>query len=179
MIYLEATPAQSAGLYARYLARPKPLVWAEAWQPQAGETAVATRERCYPALLAMLDQQAETLLQRVAHLPLAVDAWRRSLVPLIREGRTSLAALARAHHLSARSLQRRLADHGMTFQGLLDETRRHLAEAYLRDERLDLAEIALLLGYSEQSAFTRAFRTWTGLPPAQWLKWATTDLRGP
>lgn len=130
-----------------------------------------------PALLAMLDQQAETLLQRVAHLPLAVDAWRRSLVPLIREGRTSLAALARAHHLSARSLQRRLADQGMTFQGLLDETRRHLAEAYLRDERLDLAEIALLLGYSEQSAFTRAFRTWTGLPPAQWLRWATTDLR--
>lgn len=53
VIYLEATPAQSAVLYARYLARPKPLVWAEAWQPQAGETAVATRERCYPALLAM------------------------------------------------------------------------------------------------------------------------------
>ena len=79
--------------------------------------------------------------------------------------------------METRSLQRRLADQGMTFQGLLDETRRHLAEAYLRDERLDLAEIALLLGYSEQSAFTRAFRTWTGLPPAQWLRWATTDLR--
>lgn len=53
VIYLEATPAQSAGLYARYLARPKPLVWGEAWQPQAGETAVAARERCYPLLLAM------------------------------------------------------------------------------------------------------------------------------
>jgi len=123
-----------------------------------------------PALLAMLDQQAETLLQCVAQVPSAVDAWRRTLVPLIRQGRTTLAELARAHHTSPRSLQRRLADQGTTFQALLDDTRRHLAEAHLREGRLDLAEIALLLGYSEQSAFTRAFRSWTGLPPAQWRR---------
>lgn len=123
-----------------------------------------------PALLSMLDQQAETLLQRVAQVPSAVDAWRRTLVPLIRQGRTTLAELAQAHHTSPRSLQRRLADQGTTFQALLDDTRRHLAEAHLREGRLDLAEIALLLGYSEQSAFTRAFRSWTGLPPAQWRR---------
>ncbi|MFX8067372.1 AraC family transcriptional regulator, partial [Acinetobacter baumannii] len=43
-------------------------------------------------------------------------------------------------------------------------------EAYLRDPQLDLAEVALLLGYSEQSAFTRAFRQWTGLAPSQWRR---------
>lgn len=123
-----------------------------------------------PALAQLLDQQAEQLLHRVATVPAAVDAWRRTLVPLIREGNTSLQALASAHHSSPRTLQRRLAEQGTTFQRLLDDTRRHLAESHLRDARLDLAEIALLLGYSEQSAFTRAFRAWTGLPPAQWRK---------
>lgn len=123
-----------------------------------------------PALLTLLDHQAEQLLAEVATVPAVVDAWRRTLVPLIREGQTSLAALAEAHHMSARTLQRRLAEQGTSFQGLLDQTRRHLAERHLRDAQLDLAEIALLLGYSEQSAFTRAFRSWTGLAPAQWRR---------
>ncbi|MGC4060839.1 MAG: AraC family transcriptional regulator [Aquabacterium sp.] len=123
-----------------------------------------------PALLALMDQQAEQLLQQVAAVPAIVDAWRKTLVPLIREGQTSLAALAAAHHTSPRSLQRRLAEQGTSFQQLLDNTRQHLAERHLMDAKLDLAEIALLLGYSEQSAFTRAFRAWTGLAPAQWRR---------
>ncbi len=123
-----------------------------------------------PALAELLDQQARQLLQQVSKVPAVVDAWRLTLVPLIREGKTSLAALAEAHHSSPRTLQRRLAEQGTTFQQLLDDTRRHLAEAHLLDGHLDLAEISLLLGYSEQSAFTRAFRAWTGLPPAQWRR---------
>jgi AraC-like DNA-binding protein len=123
-----------------------------------------------PDLLALMDSQAEKLLAEVAQVPAVVDAWRRTLVPLIREGKTSLAALAQAHHTSPRSLQRRLSEQGTSFQQLLDTTRQHLAEGHLREGRLDLAEIALLLGFSEQSAFTRAFKTWTGLAPAQWRK---------
>jgi len=123
-----------------------------------------------PGLLALMDQQAEQLLREVATLPAMVEGWRKTLVPLIREGQTSLAALAKAHHTSPRSLQRRLSEHGTTFQKLLDQTRQHLAEGHLKEGKLDLAEIALLLGYSEQSAFTRAFRTWTGLAPAQWRR---------
>jgi AraC-like DNA-binding protein len=121
-------------------------------------------------LLALLDQQAERLLREVASVSAPIEAWRASLVSLIRDGQTSLAALAEAHHLSPRSLQRRLAEQGSSFQHLLDSTRQQLAEAYLRDPHLELAEIALLLGYSEQSAFARAFRQWTGLAPAQWRK---------
>ena len=103
-----------------------------------------------PALLALMDRQAEQLLRDVAHVPAVVEAWRKTLVPLIREGETSLAALAKAHHTSPRSLQRRLSEQGTTFQKLLDQTRQHLAEAHLKEGKLDLAEIALLLGYSEQ-----------------------------
>ena len=42
--------------------------------------------------------------------------------------------------------------------------------SYVKNARLDVAEIALLLGYSEQSAFTRAFRSWTGVTPALWRR---------
>lgn len=123
-----------------------------------------------PALLALLDAQAEALLQAVGAVAAPVAAFRHSLVALIRDGHTSLAALAQAHHLSPRSLQRRLAEQGLSFQALLDATRRQLAEAYLSGQDLELSEIALLLGFSEQSAFTRAFGQWTGMAPAQWRK---------
>jgi len=119
-------------------------------------------------LLALLDQQAEALLKVVATLPAEVAHWRSSLLPLIREGRPTLKALASAHHMSERTLQRHLAQAGLSFQALLDRSRQHLAEAYLQDPRLELAEIALLLGYSEQSAFQRAFKQWTGQTPRQW-----------
>lgn len=128
-----------------------------------------------PAMLADLDRQAQELLSRVSAVPAAVEAWRRALITLIREGRATLANLSAVHHTSPRSLQRRLAEHGMSFQSLLDETRFQLAKSYLLDSTLDLVEMALLLGYSEQSAFTRAFRNWTGMAPAQWRKQQLTQ----
>ena len=70
--------------------------------------------------------------------------------------------------LSTRSLQRRLQGEGLSFSELVEQVRRELAEQHLADRTLDLADIALLLGYSEQSAFQRAFKRWTGLTPAQW-----------
>ncbi|MDR7271229.1 AraC-like DNA-binding protein [Pelomonas saccharophila] len=122
------------------------------------------------ALLALLDAQAEHLLQEVAAVSEPVGVWRQALVGLIRSGRTSLADLAHSLQMSPRSLQRRLTEQGHSFQTLLGQTRQQLAEAYLRDANVELAEVALLLGYSEQSAFTRAFRQWTGQAPLQWRR---------
>ncbi len=122
------------------------------------------------ALLALLDAQAERLLQEVAAVTGPLAVWRQALVGLIRSGRTQLADLADNLQMSPRSLQRRLADQGISFQALLGQTRQQLAEAYLRDASVELAEVALLLGYSEQSAFTRAFRQWTGQAPLQWRR---------
>lgn len=123
-----------------------------------------------PALLALLDAQAERLLQEAAAVAEPVGVWRQALVGLIRSGRTSLPDLALSLQMSPRSLQRRLAAQGHSFQALLSQTRQQLAEAYLRDANVELAEVALLLGYSEQSAFTRAFRQWTGQAPRQWRR---------
>lgn len=123
------------------------------------------------ALLALLDEQAERLLRELGTaLSEPVALWRHTLIGLIRSGRTALADLAQALHLSPRSLQRRLSEQGSSFQALLDQTRQQLAEAYLRDPELELSEVAGLLGYSEHSALSRAFRQWTGQTPQEWRR---------
>jgi AraC-like DNA-binding protein len=86
-------------------------------------------------------------------------------------GRAALKDVAAALTLSPSELQRRLEQAGTSFRGALDEVRQSLAEQYLRDPSLSLIEIAFLLGFSEQSAFTRACRRWFGAPPSM--------LRGP
>ena len=81
-------------------------------------------------------------------------------------GTPSAQEVARALGLSQRSLQRRLAALGLTFQGVVDETRHELARRYLDDPGKSVTEITFLLGFSEQSAFTRAFRRWSGMAPS-------------
>ncbi|MFZ1905292.1 MAG: AraC family transcriptional regulator [Steroidobacteraceae bacterium] len=71
-------------------------------------------------------------------------------------------------NVSARTLQRRLGKCGTTFKEILDETRHALALAYLSEPHHSVAEITHLLGFSCSSAFTRAFRRWTGYSPTDW-----------
>jgi AraC-like DNA-binding protein len=77
--------------------------------------------------------------------------------------------IARALHQSTSTLQRRLRQEGTSYQSLLDEIRRELALDYLRDGKHSIADVAFLLGFSDQSNFTRAFRRWTGTTPRQVL----------
>ena len=86
------------------------------------------------------------------------------------EGIPRVADVARTLGLSVRSLHRRLAQDGLSFRMLTEETRKELAEGLLRDERYSLSEIAFLTGFSEQSAFNRAFKRWIGRSPAQHRK---------
>ena len=80
------------------------------------------------------------------------------------------AQLARRLGLGERTLQRRLQRDGTSFAALLDEIRAQLARSYLGDPRLAIFEVAYLLGYSEPSAFNRAFRRWTGQSPRRWRR---------
>lgn len=68
--------------------------------------------------------------------------------------------------MSVRSLQRKLQQSGTSFRQLLDQTREELARQYICDRGADLTEIAFLLGFSEHSAFSRAFKRWTGQTPS-------------
>lgn len=76
--------------------------------------------------------------------------------------------LARALGMSVRSLQRRLGEAGLNYRALLERTRYELALRYLDDPTKSVTEITFLLGFSEQSAFSRAFKRWHGQAPSTW-----------
>ena len=78
--------------------------------------------------------------------------------------------VARSLYMSSRKLQRQLKKAGTTFNTLLNEVRQDLAKKYLREEDTSMTEIAFLLGFSESSAFSRAFKRWTGVSPTTYRK---------
>jgi AraC-like DNA-binding protein len=75
--------------------------------------------------------------------------------------------VAAALALSTRTLQRKLAEAGTNFQAVHDAARQALAKELLRDSRLNLTDVAFMLGYREQSSFNRACREWFGNTPAR------------
>lgn len=81
------------------------------------------------------------------------------------EGVPTTSRIGAQLHMSGRTLQRRLAEDGSTFQNLVDEARRQLAEKLLRQTTYSLADIAFMTGFSDQSTFTRAFKRWAGQTP--------------
>ncbi len=81
------------------------------------------------------------------------------------EGVPAISDAARHMGMSGRTLQRKLSDLGYTYQNLVDESRRKLAKTLLKETEYSLAEVAFMSGFSEQSAFTRAFKRWAGQTP--------------
>ncbi|QJB55788.1 AraC family transcriptional regulator [Pseudodesulfovibrio sp. zrk46] len=70
-------------------------------------------------------------------------------------------------NMSTRTLQRKLKDAGTSYRKVLDDVRSKMANEYLKDKTLELLEVAFLLGYSEYSSFSRAFKRWTGTSPQE------------
>ncbi|MFT6757236.1 MAG: AraC-like DNA-binding protein [Chitinophagales bacterium] len=87
------------------------------------------------------------------------------LLKLLPEGKATLPHVAVELNSSVRSVQRKLASYNLSYQALLNSVREQLARRYLTRTNLSLAELALLLGYSDQSAFTRSFKGWTDNSP--------------
>jgi AraC-like DNA-binding protein len=90
-------------------------------------------------------------------------------------GIANLEAIAANFNTSARSLQRRLREEGVSFQQLADSVRRAIAMQYLQSGSHPLKEVSYMLGYNELSAFSRAFKRWTGLTPQDYQKKRTAD----
>ena len=80
-------------------------------------------------------------------------------------GVPALSDVARHLAMSGRTLQRRLGEQGLSYQNLVDEARRRLAQRLLRETDYSLVEIAFMTGFAEQSSFTRAFKRWAGQTP--------------
>lgn len=81
-----------------------------------------------------------------------------------------MTSVAAALAMSPPTLRRRLEEDGTTFSALVDETRRDLAEQYLRNPKKAVDEVASLLGFGHVPTFHRAFRRWTGVTPSQHRK---------
>ena len=131
-----------------------------------------------PTLLDLLSQQAETLLLVLPKADAFEEKLQQVIVQCLHEGEPTLPAVSAHLALSTRTLQRRLQERGLVFQDILEHTRRELAIRYLEDKSLSLTDIALLLGYSEQSAFNRAFKRWYNQPPKAYRKLLLLKKKG-
>jgi AraC-like DNA-binding protein len=119
-----------------------------------------------PVLRELLERQANEIVDRLpAGDPVVVDV-RRALAKRVAGGDSRIDEVAQGLAMTARTLQRRLAAAGVSYQDLLEETRREAAEKYLAGSALSIAEVSYLLGYSEPSVLHRAFKRWKGMTPA-------------
>jgi AraC-like DNA-binding protein len=101
---------------------------------------------------------------RLAALRVSVE---NEIAPLLPHGKAQAAEVAHRLGMSQRTLARYLASEGLSFSVILDEIKCDLAEHYLSEADLPITTVAWLLGYHEVSAFTHAFKRWTGTTPGQ------------
>ncbi len=115
-----------------------------------------------------LTDQAEKYLKSLNSGDNVVAQLKRRLADLLAQGEANADAACRALRLSRRTLQRRLKAEKTSFQKVLTEVRAELAVRYLKDKRIKALEVAMLLGYSNISSFTTAFKSWYDMPPAEY-----------
>lgn len=115
-----------------------------------------------------LIEQADKYLRSLYAQDNIAAQLKRRLAELLAEGEANADAACRALKLSRRTLQRRLRAEKTSFQKVLHEVRAVLAVNYLSDARLKSLEVAMLLGYSNISSFTTAFKSWYDMPPAEY-----------
>jgi AraC-like DNA-binding protein len=93
---------------------------------------------------------------------------RQAIARYLQDGSPLRSTIASELNLSDHTFQRRLTAEGTSFTDLVDDTRKELAQHYLADLRITLAEIAYLLGYADQSTFFRASQRWFGESPGDY-----------
>jgi AraC-like DNA-binding protein len=97
-----------------------------------------------------------------------VSRCRAEVLQHLESGEMSEQGMAKRLHMSRRTLQRRLAEVDTSYLRLVDNTRKDLALRYIEDATRSITDVAFSLGFSQQSAFTRAFKRWTGVNPTQY-----------
>jgi AraC-like DNA-binding protein len=98
------------------------------------------------------------------------DKVYQALLLVVGAQRCTLEELSRHFSMHQRTLNRRLKDAGTSFRELYAEARHQTARQLLYDTRSSIETIAALLGYSDVTAFNRAFSQWEGVPPAKWRR---------
>ena len=131
---------------------------------------IAKRMAAAQAILNSMTPEQRAELQELTDQMLGDNDVREQIRQRLLYGEPALEEVAELLGMTSWSLQRRLREQGLSFSQLVDNVRRELANRYLREPQLPISQLALLLGYSETSAFSRAFRRWFGISPRQWRR---------
>ncbi|MEO6699246.1 MAG: AraC family transcriptional regulator, partial [Paraperlucidibaca sp.] len=123
-----------------------------------------------PYLSSLLERQAEAMLQALPKQDPLLSDVQQAILSIMQDSAPSMALVAERIGMAERSLYRALEARGTGFKELVRALRFELAKDYLRGSDLTLPNISLLLGFADQSVFTRAFRQWSGTTPLQWRK---------
>ena len=144
-----------------------PAAWNGVEFPRAS-TRLPLRRRD-PGLRRVLEGHAASIAQRQSRSPQSiVDAVRGVVVTRLSRGLPDVEAVARHLAIAPRTLQRRLAAEGVSYQQVVDDVRRDAAGRLLADPSLAVSQIGYLLGFSEPSAFHRAFKRWHDVTPQEY-----------
>ena len=122
-----------------------------------------------PDVLDSSSRIAERYLESLDESKVATEV-RQLLIQMLPSGKADQESVASRLYRSTSTLQRQLTAEGTNYRDILETTRRNLAEQYLRDGDFSQAEIAFMLGFSDQSNFARAFKRWTGMSPGKFQK---------
>ena len=144
------SPAPWVGIPLRFASRP-----------------INTRD---PYLAQLLEQQAQAMVEQLPDTDGFLQALQRQIIAVLQDGPPDLRLVAPRMGLSERSLYRQLGERGLRYKEVLSTLRFNLARNYLENPRLTLPEISLMLGFSEQSAFSRAFKEWSGRSPLNYRR---------
>lgn len=126
------------------------------------DTPVATADE---ALVTVLEEHAARLRNRLPGGSGLVQSVRDAVAASLPGGDAGLEVVASKLGFTGRTLQRRLADDGLAFADMADMVRHEAAKLRLAERQLSIAEVAYMVGFAEQSSFTRAFKRWTGMSP--------------
>ena len=121
-------------------------------------------------LAEQLEHHAEQILSSMQAQDPLLPQLRHHILHCLHDGEPDFAAVARRMGMAERTLYRQMQERGIRFKAELNQIRFDMARQYLADRTLSLMEIALLLGYTDQSVFTRAFRLWSGMTPQQFRR---------
>ena len=131
--------------------------------------ALRNRQHC-PGTWRHLLELCERELEQLTRTRSLRERVIQLLGPLLHGHEPDLEEVARSLHLPSWTLRRKLAEEGTQFRTILNDTRRDLATAYIRDTELAFGEIAYLLGFASAEAFQRAFKRWLGQTPGDYRR---------
>jgi AraC-like DNA-binding protein len=121
-----------------------------------------------PRVSAAFELHARQLLDRLRSTEGIAGRVREAVATQLGTGEVSMQSTAKRLAMSVATLRRRLEEEGTTYSDILDEIRKKLAERYVRDRTSAIGEVAFLLGFSNVTAFHRAFKRWTGVAPTEY-----------